>query len=110
MMMMTKPVKVAVSLSLIVIVITFVSLNVYLTRLSQNDDYIARKNELLSQQQRLELMIENLNTTLQAEKTNFLRLTEQLQESQSVQTAPTISEPVQTAPTPPQPRRVTRAS
>jgi hypothetical protein len=132
---MIKTTKILIGAGAFVLVVGFIIAAMYITSLStqMNIDsatYNARKEELISQQQMLELMISDLNNTLNKQIGINQQYSQKLQtievlianasaELQIAQTIPPpvqVTPPTQTAPTPrptapaPTPAPVTRAS
>lgn len=127
---MTDLMKIIIGTFTLILVILFVLGAFYIINLSKNTNldmttYSARKEELLLEQQKLQNMITELNSTLKAEAEANQKLTQRLAlidsqlSSISNQTATVSSAPQQTAQTTPPPapipqaptvRKITRAS
>jgi hypothetical protein len=95
-------VKKILSIAGIILILGFLIAGIYIHSsikyISNNQDYNARKEDLMTQQKKLELLISNLNETL----TNQLILEGQLSNSSIQANVPVVETPA--------PTRVTRAS
>jgi hypothetical protein len=106
---MTKYLKTIAIVSTLILVGLFISATFYIQNqtASLSDSYSVRKEELLANQQKLELLVLDLNKTLEAALAREKTLSKQLS-SLETQTTPT---PVTQTPAPtPAPKPVTGAS